>query len=145
MTPKMVPKTWGRNGAGRFGALLGHLWRPSPFFYHQVVPKAYQNAPKVTPRWPKWLQMDPPSDKSASKIVLNLSKNSKAPILQNWLQRWPKNTTPTTTALQCCPDLAWRTARSAYNKQTFSFFCLLFLIVKFLFSMKTNIFCFLYG
>ena len=84
-------------------------------------PQVFQKATKMLQKWPPGGQSDfkwtPQVTKVPLKLYWILSKNCKAPILQNWLQRWPKNTTPTTTALQCCPDLAWRTARSAYNNK----------------------------
>ena len=57
---KMPPKTWLYFGDGRLGALLGHLWQPSPFFNTKSVakvlqkwPQGRQSAPKVLPKYPK--------------------------------------------------------------------------------------------
>ena len=56
-------KTWVRNGAGRFEALLGHLWRRSVF----LTPK---NVDKVLQKWPQGLNCsknDPKGSKWSQK------------------------------------------------------------------------------
>ena len=96
ITSKMAPKMWGRNGGGRLGALLGHLWRPNPFFNTKSVAKVLQKWPQGCKSEPKVLQKWPQGRKIYSKRGAEVAKVHQTCHLQDTKAR--------------------RTARSALNK-----------------------------
>ena len=68
---------WGYFGAGRLGALLGHLWRHSVF----LTPT---NVDKVLQKWPQGFKIDPKSIPQEVPCPQNASKLYK--ILQKGFQ-----------------------------------------------------------
>ena len=93
MTPKMIVKTWLRNGAGRFEALLGHLWRRSVFLTPKNVdkvlqkwPQGFKIAPKMTPRVQNGAKKHPKGSTlftKCFKVVQNSTKQLPRQII-NW-------------------------------------------------------------
>ena len=76
---QMAPKTWLYIGGERLGALLGHLWRPKPFFNTKSVAKVLQ-------KWPQGSKSDPKRDPKVIKTcprpprTANYSKNTSKGI-----------------------------------------------------------------